>query len=170
MRHKKFCAVLNIVNCSSRLPNNLRSTSLPFLIFLLHFSLRHKSLTYHTSHSPPPPSHLFVQWTCLPSGKLSQAVLLYSLMYAQRASQVLSVVKNCTGSLPELGRSPGERNSKLLQYARPENPMHRGAWPATVHSVTKSLTRLKWQHAPHAQRLEKRQSDKRYPMNTINQF
>ena len=148
MWHKKHCVVLNIFNCSSRLSNNLRSTSLLFLIFLLHFSLRHKS--QHTTHlipHPTPHSHLFVLWTCLPSGKLSQAVLFYSLMYAQRASQVVSVVKNCTGSIPELGRSPGERNSKLLQYSRLENPMHREAWPATVHSVTKSLTRLKWQHA-----------------------
>ena len=60
MWHKKHCVVLNIFNCSSRLSNNLRSTSLLFLIFLLHFSLRHKSLTYHTSHSPPHPPFSFI--------------------------------------------------------------------------------------------------------------
>ena len=31
------------------------------------------------------------------------------------------------GSIPGLGRSPGEENSYLLQYSCLENPMHRGA-------------------------------------------
>ena len=37
------------------------------------------------------------------------------------------------GSIPGSGRSPGGRNSNLLQYSRLENPMDRGAWRATVH-------------------------------------
>ena len=32
------------------------------------------------------------------------------------------------GSIPELGRSPGERNGYLLWYSCLENPMDRGAW------------------------------------------
>ena len=44
--------------------------------------------------------------------------------------------------IPELGRCPGEGNGNLLQYSCLENPMDRGAWWATVHSVTKSRTRL----------------------------
>ena len=32
---------------------------------------------------------------------------------------------------PGLGRSPGEGNSKPLQYSCPENPMAGGAWQAT---------------------------------------
>jgi len=39
------------------------------------------------------------------------------------------------------GRSPGEGNGYLLQYCL-ENRMDRGAWQATVHGVTKSLTGL----------------------------
>ena len=35
------------------------------------------------------------------------------------------------------GRSPGEGNGNLLQYSCLENPMHRGAWQATVHGVTR---------------------------------
>ena len=35
------------------------------------------------------------------------------------------------GSIPELGRSPGEENGNLLQYSCPENSMDRGAWWAT---------------------------------------
>ena len=46
------------------------------------------------------------------------------------------------GSIPGLGRSPGERNSYPLQYSRLKNSMERGAWQATVHGVTKSQTQL----------------------------
>ena len=46
------------------------------------------------------------------------------------------------GSIPELGRSPGEGNGNPLQCSCLENPMDGGAWWATVHGVTKSLTRL----------------------------
>ena len=64
-------------------------------------------------------------------------------------SQVALVVKNLsantgdlrdTGSIPGLGRSPGEGNGNPLQYSCLENPMDRGAWWATVHGVTKSWT------------------------------
>ena len=37
-------------------------------------------------------------------------------------------------------KSPGEGHGKPLQYSCLENPMDRGAWQATVHGVTKSLT------------------------------
>ena len=46
------------------------------------------------------------------------------------------------GSIPGSGRSPGRRNGNLLQYYSLENPMDRGPWPATVHSVIKSWTLL----------------------------
>ena len=39
------------------------------------------------------------------------------------------------GSVPELGRSPGEENGNPLQYSCLENSMGRGAWWATVHRV-----------------------------------
>ena len=41
------------------------------------------------------------------------------------------------GSIPESGRSPGERYSNPLQYSCLENPMDRGAWWTTVHMVAK---------------------------------
>ena len=62
-----------------------------------------------------------------------------------RASQVALVVKNPpadagdirdTGSIPGLGRSPGERNGNPLQYSCLGNPMDRGAWWAVIHKVT----------------------------------
>ena len=46
------------------------------------------------------------------------------------------------GSIPGLGRSPGEANGNPLQYSCLENPMDGGAWLATVHGVAKSRTRL----------------------------
>ena len=45
-----------------------------------------------------------------------------------------------TGSIPGLGRSPGEGNDNLLQYSCLENPMDRGAWRAAVHGATESRT------------------------------
>ena len=66
-------------------------------------------------------------------------------------SQMALVVKNPpantgevrdAGSVPGLGRSPGEGHGNPLQYSCLENPMASGAWWATVHRVAKSQTRL----------------------------
>ena len=46
------------------------------------------------------------------------------------------------GSIPGLGRSPGEGHDNLLQDSCLEKPMDRGAQWATVHRVSKSWTRL----------------------------
>ena len=52
-----------------------------------------------------------------------------------------SVIKNPpanvgnVGSIPGLGKSPGEGNGNPLQYSCLENPMDRGSWQATVHGV-----------------------------------
>ena len=54
-----------------------------------------------------------------------------------------SVVKNPpansgdAGSIPGSGRCPGEGNGNPLQYSCLGNPMDRGVWQATVHTVTK---------------------------------
>ena len=64
------------------------------------------------------------------------------------SSQVAQTVRASTynagdpGSIPGLGRSPGEGNGTPLQYSCLENPMDGGAWQATVHGVAKSRTRL----------------------------
>ena len=59
-----------------------------------------------------------------------------------------SVVKNLPtnagyagdmGSLPGLGRSPGEENGTPLQYSCLENSMDRGAWQAIVRGSCKRL-------------------------------
>ena len=48
-----------------------------------------------------------------------------------------------SGSIRELGRSPGGGNGNPLQYSCLENPMDRGAWRATVHGAAK---RHIWTH------------------------
>ena len=61
-------------------------------------------------------------------------------------SQVALVVENSLanagdirdmGSIPGLGRSPGGHGDPLQYYCL-KNPMDRGAWRATMHSVTES--------------------------------
>ena len=46
------------------------------------------------------------------------------------------------GSIPGLGRSPGEGHGNPLQYFCLENPMDRRAWRVTVHGDAKSWTQL----------------------------
>ena len=46
------------------------------------------------------------------------------------------------GSIPKLERSPGGGNSYPLQYSCLENSIDRGAWWATSHGFTNSLTWL----------------------------
>ena len=46
------------------------------------------------------------------------------------------------GSIPGLGRAPGEENGNPLQYSCLENPMDGRVWQATVLGVAKSQTQL----------------------------
>ena len=46
------------------------------------------------------------------------------------------------GSIPGLGRSPGEGNGNPLQYSCLKNAVDRRPWQATVYGVAKSWTRL----------------------------
>ena len=46
------------------------------------------------------------------------------------------------GSIPRLGRSPGEGNGNPLQYSCLENPMDRGARWSAVHGVATSWALL----------------------------
>ena len=59
-----------------------------------------------------------------------------------------SAVKNLpantrdAGSIPGLGRSPGEGTGNPVRYSYLGNPMDRGAWWALVHGVARSQTQL----------------------------
>ena len=71
--------------------------------------------------------------------------------FAFGASQVALVVKNPpansgdvrdSGSIPGLGRFPGEGHGNPLQFSCLEKPKDRGAWQVIVHGVAKSRTQL----------------------------
>ena len=91
----------------------------------------------------PPSSHL------LPMRPSSQIYVQEN--ERNKSSHVALVVKNPpanggdsrdTGSIPALGRSPGEGNGDPLQYSCLGNPVDRGIWQSTVHGVTKSWAQL----------------------------
>ena len=42
------------------------------------------------------------------------------------------------GLIPGSGRFPGRGHGNPIQYSCLENPMDRGAWRATVHSIAES--------------------------------
>ena len=47
------------------------------------------------------------------------------------------------GSIPRLGKSPGEENGYSLQYSCLENPMDRGAWQVTVLGIDRHRDAVK---------------------------
>ena len=70
--------------------------------------------------------------------------ITFTIKHFPGGSEVKASASNAgdLGSIPGLGRSPGEGNGNPLQYCCLENPMNWGAWWAAVHGVTKSQTRL----------------------------
>ena len=99
------------------------------------FLVRISSWLVH-SHLSPVCSHGF------PSERESALWYLF-LSGHLLASLVAQVVKNLpanagdTSSIPGSGRSPGEENGSLLEYACLDNSADRGAWEATVHGVAR---------------------------------
>ena len=70
--------------------------------------------------------------------------IIYHKGWTNRASQVVLVVRNLpanAGDARDLLQNPWHGNP--FQYSCLENPMNRGAWKATVHGITQSLTQLK---------------------------
>ena len=87
-----------------------------------------------------------------PQAKSDHTYSFMDYLWQLWASQVVLLVKNLpanagdprdSGSIPELGRSPGERNVNPFQCSCLENPKDREAWQVTVHRVAKTRTRLK---------------------------
>ena len=74
------------------------------------------------------------------------SIMLLSSMGFPGGSEVKASACNAgdLGSIPGLGRSPGEGNGNPLQYSCLENPMEGRAWQAAVHRVAKSQTQLSY--------------------------
>ena len=114
-------------------------------------------LQTHLTICPSEPNHALL-WTVTKSHrmfithilflltflKLFLKLILYIYMGFPGGSEVKASACNAgdLGSIPGLGRSPGEGNGNPLQYSCLENPMDGGAWWATIHRVAKSRTRL----------------------------
>ena len=73
-----------------------------------------------------------------------QMNMLYTLNLASLVAQMEEHSCNAgdLGSIPGLGRSPGEGNSNPLQYSCLENSTDRGTWWATVCGMAKRWARL----------------------------
>ena len=91
------------------------------------------------------PAHFWLH-SFSPPYYASSKLLDYFFAFLYSFTRASQVVKNPParaggagdlGSVPGLGRSPGEGNGNLLHYSCLENPMDR-AWRATVHGVAKS--------------------------------
>ena len=64
-----------------------------------------------------------------------QFVVIHTVKGFPGGSEVKASARNVgdLGSIPGLGKYPGEGNGNPLQYSWLENPMDGGAWWATVH-------------------------------------
>ena len=89
-------------------------------------------LSLHSSFLPPPPFLLYLQkCSQLFLGGMEMYIYIYVSPYPLDFSGG-SVMKNPpvnagdSGSIPGLGRSPGEGNGNPLQYSYLENPTNRG--------------------------------------------
>ena len=76
----------------------------------------------------------------LPNHQLEFLSFVKYMIGLRRWHRHMQEMQETWGSIPGLGRSPGEQNSNPLQYSCLENSMDRGAWKATVHGVAKSQT------------------------------
>ena len=80
---------------------------------------------------------------------MSQTNIFFQKIILGWASQLALLEKNLpasagdirdVGSIPGLGRYPEGGHGNPLRYSCLENPIDRGAWQATVHSITESDT------------------------------
>ena len=95
----------------------------------------------------------FPKWSCLNQAKCfyQEGTLSSFVEWLPGSSDGKESACNAgyPGSVPWLGRYPGEGNGYPLQYSGLENSTGTGAWQATVHGVTESDTseRLSFTHS-----------------------
>ena len=86
----------------------------------------------------PPSLQKFASGTCQESHNIERNYGFHSRCFPGGTSR--KEPAGDTGVIPGSERSPGGGHDNPLQYSCLENPMDRGAWWATVHSVTQSDT------------------------------
>ena len=64
----------------------------------------------------------------------------YTLWFVVKNPAASAGIVRNKGSIPGLGRAPGEGHGNPLQHSCLENPTDREAWWATVHSVAQNQT------------------------------
>ena len=80
-----------------------------------------------------------VKWTDIP---ISLRIFQFVAFPGGSVSKESACNVGEPGSIPGLGRYPGEGNGNPLQYSCQENSMDRGAWWATIHGITIIQTQL----------------------------
>ena len=100
-------------------------------MYILFQIIFYYKLLQDTEYSSPcylvGPCYLFYVW-----------LVVYMGFPGSSDSKVSAYNAGDPGSIPGLGRSPGEGNGNPLQCSCLENSMDWGAWRATVHGVSKS--------------------------------
>ena len=89
------------------------------MIYIIYKHCR--QILYHMSHKGNP---RILEWVAYPLGFPGGSEIKASACNA-----------GDLGSIPGLGRFPGEGNGNPLQYSCLENPIDGGAWLATVHGL-----------------------------------
>ena len=101
--------------------------------------LRHRGVEFHL---PKVKATIFFRAPCHAPGPMPSASSeLIKCNLCHKPSESACNAED-PGSIPGLGRSPGEGHGNQLEYSCLENSMDRGAWRATVRGVAKSQTRL----------------------------
>ena len=85
----------------------------------------------------------FPRWYQSAEGAYIASLHLRSGLSGQLKGKESACNPGDAGSIPGSGRCPGGGHSNPLQDSCLENPLNRGAWWTTVHSITKSQTQLK---------------------------
>ena len=136
-----------------------------------------KHIVLTTDHQGSPPDEWFLMFLNFPEGQRGRLEVTYKMLWfclfdtqvesywcfpgdsAVKSLPGMQEMLGDAGSIPGSGRSPGGGHGNPLQatHSCPENPMHRGAWRATVHRVRKNLTQLKWLSVSTRDRLKARQ-------------
>ena len=129
-------------------PPGFPSGNLPWEAAMGSQRVSHDSAAEHSTAQLQPFSHQMglMSWSETSSTNTQENIVQLLLLSTGFPCSSVGKESACSsgdpGSIPGLGRSPGEGNGNPLQYPCLENLMDTGAWWAPVHGVAKSRARL----------------------------